>query len=154
MLGRLARWLRLLGLDTCYEAHVADADLVRRALLEERWILTRDRRLPDEWRVAGVHLVQAERPRAQLVEVVRAFGLLPHLAPFTRCAVCNAPLVALAPEAAAGRVPPRILARGVPLRACPECGRAYWPGSHVARIRHLVDELAREVRAGAGPADA
>jgi uncharacterized protein with PIN domain len=130
---------------------VADADLVRRALLEGRWILTRDRRLPEEWRVAGVHLVAAERPRAQLVEVARRFDLLPWLDPFTRCAVCNAPLAPLDPEAARGRVPARILARGDPLRACPACGRAYWPGSHVTRMRRVLDELAREVASPASP---
>ncbi|MDX1648274.1 MAG: Mut7-C RNAse domain-containing protein [Myxococcota bacterium] len=153
MLGRLARWLRLLGLDTFYEAHVTDADLVRRALLEGRWILTRDRRLPDEWRVAGVHLVEAERPRAQLVEVARRFALVPWLRPFTRCAVCNAALAPLAPGDAEGRVPERIRARGGPLRACPDCDRAYWPGSHVARMQRVIASLAREAGDGGPPAE-
>lgn len=146
MLGRLARWLRILGLDTFYEAHVADEDLVRTALLEGRWILTRDRLLPREWRVAGVALIRAERPRAQLVEVARRFELVPWLRPFTRCPVCNAPLEPLAAEAAVSRVPSRILARGTPLRACPACGRAYWPGSHVRRMQRAIERLAEEAR--------
>jgi len=150
MLGRLARWLRLLGLDTRFEAHVADADLVRVALQEGRWILTRDRALLDEWRVAGACLVAAERPRAQLAEVVRRFGLLPYLQPFTRCAVCNTPLETLAPEAARGRVPERVRAAGGPLRVCPACRRVYWRGSHVTRMQRVIAELTRE--AGADPA--
>lgn len=151
MLGRLARWLRLLGLDTHFEAHVADADLVRLALQQGRWLLTRDRGLLAEWRVAGAYRVRAERPRAQLGEVVSHFELVPHLRPLTRCALCNAALEALPPEEARGRVPERVRAGGGPLRLCPVCGRGYWRGSHVARMQRVIAELVREVEAGPRP---
>jgi uncharacterized protein with PIN domain len=59
MLGRLARWLRLLGFDTAWVQDVSDGELVRRAIEEGRVILTRDRALPSEWRVAGVHVLAA-----------------------------------------------------------------------------------------------
>jgi uncharacterized protein with PIN domain len=48
MLGRLARWLRLAGLDTTWSAHVPDAELARRAHAADRVLLTRDRRLPED----------------------------------------------------------------------------------------------------------
>ena len=43
MLGRLARWLRVLGFDTAYDSAIADPELVRMAAIEERVLLTRDR---------------------------------------------------------------------------------------------------------------
>jgi len=139
MLGRLARWLRLLGFDAVFEADVPDERLVRRALDEGRWILTRDRALPVEWRVPRVHLVAAEQPFEQLREIVRAFELAPHVRPFARCTRCNALLEPLAPEAAAERVPARVRERHERFLACPECGRTYWEGTHVERMRRLVE---------------
>lgn len=138
MLGRLARWLRLLGFDASWEADVPDARLVRLALDEGRWILTRDRALPVEWRVPRVHLVSAEQPFEQLREVVRAFELGPRVRPFVRCTRCNALLAPLATEDAAARVPARVRERHARFLACPGCGRVYWEGTHVERMRRLV----------------
>ena len=82
MLGRLARWLRLLGFDTAYAERLADGELVRRAIEEERWILTRDRSLPQEWRVSGVHVLAAEELVEQLRDVVQTFRLAGRARPF------------------------------------------------------------------------
>jgi uncharacterized protein with PIN domain len=147
MLGRLARWLRLLGFDVWYESDVPDERLVRCALEEARWILTRDRALPVEWRVPRVHVVAAETPAGQLREVVAAFDLAGRARPFARCSRCNAELVPLAPEQAAARVPARVRERHARFLACPGCGRSYWEGTHVARIRRVLE------RTLAGPAD-
>jgi uncharacterized protein with PIN domain len=94
MLGRLARWLRILGFDTAYEAHISDGELVRRAIEEQRVVLTRDRTLPEEWRVSGIFVMATDEPLEQLGEVARAFGLERHVRIFTRCNRCNAMLVA------------------------------------------------------------
>lgn len=139
MLGRLARWLRLLGFDAFYEPDVPDERLVRRALAEERWILTRDRSLPVEWRAPRVHVVAAESPFAQLREVVRAFDLGARARPFARCSRCNAMLLPLSPAEAERRVPARVRERHARFLACPSCGRTYWEGTHVARIRHVLE---------------
>jgi uncharacterized protein with PIN domain len=138
MLGRLARWLRLLGFDAWTEPDVPDERLVRRALDEGRWILTRDRALPVEWRVPRVHVVAAEVPFAQLREVVRAFDLGARARPFARCSRCNEALVPLAAEEAERRIPVRVRERHARFLACPGCGRTYWEGTHVARIRGVL----------------
>lgn len=143
MLGRLARWLRLLGFDTAFEAHVADEALVRRALREGRAILTRDRALPAQWRVEDVLVLRAATLRGQLREVLDAFALAERIRPLTRCSVCNGPLRAARPDEVAARVPPRVLAAECDFRACPDCGRVYWRGSHTERILHAVDALTR-----------
>ena len=45
MLGRLAKWLRILGYDTAYIRNIRDTELIRLSLAEFRMILTRDTRL-------------------------------------------------------------------------------------------------------------
>jgi uncharacterized protein with PIN domain len=138
MLGRLARWLRILGYDTRYEAHVEDAVLVQRALREERVILTRDRALPEEFRVPALVLVEAERPEEQLRELVTRFGLDTEGRLFTRCSRCNGVLKPAPRHLIAGRVPPRVLRDHDRFKRCPGCGRVYWEGSHADRIRHAI----------------
>ncbi len=92
MLRSLARWLRMLGFDVAYEAHIPDEHLVRRALQQNRTLLTRDRKLPHEWTVPALYLVRADETLAQLREVVETFGLRNALRPFSRCSLCNAEL--------------------------------------------------------------
>jgi uncharacterized protein with PIN domain len=147
MLGRLARWLRILGFDTAYENHIPDALLVRRAQQEARTILTRDRALPEEWRVTGIYVVSAPATAEQLHEVVEAFHLAPAMRPFTRCSRCNARLVDAPPERVRRRVPARVLEHHDEFRICEACDRVYWAGSHTERMRRVVDRLV-------GPIDA
>ncbi len=150
MLGRLARWLRLLGFDCAWEAHIPDERLVRRGVEEARRILTRDRALADEWRVSEIHLVQAEKVRDQLVEVLRRFDLARDILILTRCSECNEPLAPLPAALAAERVPERVLERERRFSACPTCRRVYWEGTHTDRIRRFVDGIVADASAAAG----
>jgi len=144
MLGRLARWLRLLGFDVAYDDAIPDAELARRAFEEGRVVLTRDRALPEEWRLPRVIVLQSESTREQLRELARVFPLQDAARPFARCSRCNAPLEDAAPEAVAADVPPRILATQSRFHRCPACGRVYWEGSHVERIRRALDQVWRD----------
>jgi hypothetical protein len=140
MLGRLARWLRALGFDTSYEAALADPALVRLAAAEARILLTRDRHLLRELRPAPALELRHDAPLAQLREVVAALGLAPPAELFTRCLVCNAELSGpLAVAEAAALLPPLARELGGPVRRCPGCGRVYWPGSHVRRMRRALE---------------
>lgn len=144
MLGRLARWLRLLGFDCVYDAEAGDDEVVRRALDEGRILLTRDRSLPEEWWIQDVCVLRAERPDDQLVEVVERLGLRDRLRPLTRCSECNGPLRPLPRESARGRVPEGVLAREERFWECADCGHVYWQGSHADRIREVVARLASD----------
>jgi uncharacterized protein with PIN domain len=146
MLGRLARWLRTLGYDTAHEVSIADADLVRRAFLEGRRILTRDRKLFDEWRIDGGLLVRAEGPLAQLAEVAEAFHLTEPERLFTRCRVCNGVLERLDPHRVPGRVPARITNRARDFVECADCSRVYWEGSHTDRMRSVLARVLGPLR--------
>jgi len=140
MLGRLARWLRVLGFDTAYDATLPDPALVRLAEADGRVLLTRDRHLLRELRPARALEIRRDAPLEQLQEVVAALTLSQPRELFTRCIVCNTPLSPpLADDQAAALLPPS--ARGLPgpTRRCPTCARLYWPGSHVRRMRQALE---------------
>jgi len=138
MLGRLARWLRVAGYDTRHEAGIRDADLARAALREGRLILTRDRSLPEEWSLEDVLVLESQDALGLLGEVGRRFRLDWRRRAFSRCSRCNARVEPVARAAVADRVPQGVLARGLALAGCPECGRVYWEGSHTERMRRAL----------------
>ena len=150
MLGRLARWLRVLGFDTTYDAAIADPDLVRLADREERILLTRDQHLLRELRPARSLEVRRDAPLEQLQEVVSALDLTPPAELFTRCLVCNTTLTSPLPVAEAERLlPPGAGALSGAVRRCMACGRVYWQGSHV---RRMLDAVARALPGWSGRA--
>jgi uncharacterized protein with PIN domain len=89
-LGKLVRDLRLLGTDVVYDPAAEDRQLVDLAKIDNRALLTRDRRLLMHASVRHGYYLRSQRPLEQTVEVLRRFNLLPTLAPFTRCLHCNA----------------------------------------------------------------
>jgi hypothetical protein len=131
MLGRLARWLRLLGYDTLYDPRADDRALARQSAAEGRILLTRDRGLLARRIVTQGLLVEHDHLAGQLRQVATACGLV--LDPgrcFTRCLSCNAGTGEAERSEVAGRVPPFVLRTHERFRACPGCGRVYWAGSH------------------------
>jgi len=141
MLGRLARWLRIIGADTLYIEGIADADLVRLSIEEKRVLLTRDRALPREWWVDTCCLVESDEPLEQLRQVVERFALPWRERLFTRCTLCNEPLAAVAAETVLDEIPAMVAAGTDSFTRCFACGRVYWAGSHVERMRQRLDEV-------------
>ena len=141
MLGRLARWLRLLGFDCAYDSESTDEQIVRLAVSDSRTILTRDRKLPEEWWIADIYVVREEGIRKQLVEVMQRFDLAASIRVLTRCNECNCSLHHVARSDVSGRVPPRVLELHDVFSECRDCERVYWEGSHAARIRTLAERL-------------
>ena len=142
--GRLARWLRALGYDAAYEPHVEDRVLVRRALAEERVLLTRDqdltrRRVIVSGQLRAV-LLRHDRVADQLRQVALELGLVADLA-LTRCLECNLELESRTPLEVAERVPPYVRATQQRYSECPRCGRVYWAGTHWTRIRQALAAL-------------
>lgn len=140
MLGRLARWLRLLGFDTAYDPAIEDAEVARRAFAERRTVLTRDRALPVEWRLPRVVVLRSEGTHEQLRELARVVPLRSAARPFSRCSRCNARLEDAPAETVAASVPARIAATQSRFLRCCGCGHVYWEGSHVERIRRRLED--------------
>jgi len=133
MLGSLARWLRLLGFDTEFDADASDAELAARAANEGRWLLTRDHELA----AAGPRsqLVRSDTLEDQLVEILSRHGVsIDGPAEPVRCSMCNGELEPVAAEAVAGSVPPHVASSHEDFYRCERCGKVYWRGTHVDRI--------------------
>jgi uncharacterized protein with PIN domain len=139
MLGRLARWLRVLGYDTVFAPDVDNSELLRRARAEERVLLTADHALARR-KGARTLLVDAPDLDGQLRQVRQALG--PPPGEFTRCVACNGALQPVDKAALADQVPPYVLATQTQFRRCPECGRIYWPGTHVEHMKAMLNGAA------------
>jgi uncharacterized protein with PIN domain len=127
MLGRLARWLRLMGYDAEYWRSGSDTALVHQARSEDRLVLTRDRQLAGR-RGVGALLIHGETLDEQIDEVRAILGSDPL--PFGRCSQCNGPLEDLPHADARDLVPPYVWNTQSSFRRCTRCGRVYWRGTH------------------------
>jgi hypothetical protein len=139
-LGTLARYLRLLGFDALYRNDYDDHEIVRLAHDQSRIILTRDKGLLKHAAVTRGRWIRHTRPLEQLRETLLAFDLAGSARPFTRCAVCNGSLRALARRSVASLVPARVRERHDKFARCTVCGRIYWPGTHTLRIREALQD--------------
>jgi len=139
MLGKLARWLRILGYDTRYDARADDHELVRLARAEGRILLTRDRDLA---RRRGVDclFIEDEEVEAQLLQVMRDLTLSTARA-FSRCVVCNEPLQPVDKAEVRNRVPPYVYRTQERFALCHGCARVYWPATHWQRMRERLATL-------------
>lgn len=137
MLGRLARWLRLLGYDTAYENDAMDHELARRARAEGRILLTRDRQL-SERRGLETLFIQSQDLEEQVEEVRDVLGP-PDDPSLSRCSLCNVVLEDVTADEVVDRVPQYVLKTHETFRRCPECGRIYWSGSHVETMEEQLD---------------
>ena len=147
MLGRLARWLRVVGADTIQlPTDAPDVVLVARARDDGRVLLTRDRHLLRELRPHRELAIRSVVPLVQLSEVVRAFAIRRPAELLTRCLLDNTLLVGMTPAKIVEQVPPNSRELSGPMRRCPTCGRAYWRGSHVRRMEAALDAALPEWR--------
>jgi uncharacterized protein with PIN domain len=139
MLGRLAKWLRILGYDTEYLADTDDYAVMRLARAEGRLILTRDRALAARPELRTL-LVESESLEEQLLQIREALGPPPEPAA-TRCSLCNRVLLDAPPELVKAQVPPYVRRTHDQFSVCPECGRVFWQGTHWAQMEALIAGL-------------
>jgi uncharacterized protein with PIN domain len=146
--GKLARWLRMMGYDALSFREKDDGELIEIALNEGRVILTKDtqiakRRLVVSGRLKTV-LIQEDDPECQLRQVVTALDLDYHLRPFSMCLECNQPLIPRSKAEVKNLVPPYVFRTQNEYMECPTCHRIYWRGTH---WQAMVRQLAKFLRA-------
>ena len=145
MLVGLGRWLRIAGYDTVIaDRGRNDRELVEQAHAEDRILLTRDRRLV-EIRKANDRTIVLESVGidAWAAELVRRLQLDWNHNPLSRCNVCNVVLEE-APSEVRWKLPPRIRELNEHVNVCAQCGRLYWEGSHVRRMRRRLEGFAHD----------
>ena len=146
-LGRLARYLRLLGFDCLYRNDYSDAQVAEIAADSSRTVLTRDRALLQRKIITRGYFVRAAKPRQQVQEVLARLDLYRLVAPFSRCVRCNGSLHAINKSAVRERLEPKTRKYYDSFRICSACKQIYWQGSHHDRARQLVAALTQRVAA-------
>jgi uncharacterized protein len=140
--GKLVRWLRMLGFNSIFFTGEDDGLMVKQALAENRILLTRDtgimqRRLLTSGRVKAI-LLESENPEQQMRQLLSVLDLTGQAQPFTICLEDNTPLVPVIQEEVKDRVPPYVFKTQTQYVACPACRRVYWRGTHwLAMLRRL-----------------
>ncbi len=139
-LGRLAAYLRMLGLDTLYRNDYQDEELAQVSAREGRVLLTRDRRLLMRSQVLYGCCLRSALPVEQLGEVVRRYGIDREAHPFERCLRCNHPLQPVSKSAVIDRLQPLTRRYYDEFSICPSCNQVYWRGSHTENMARLIAE--------------
>jgi len=142
-LGKLAKWLRILGFDTNVEIDVATHRFYTQ-LEKDRIVLTRTEAIKKQFRAHRLVFITSNHLDLQLKQVITEIGICrADTRPFSRCIRCNVPIVAVAPEDICSLIPDYICETHNEFRKCLHCNRIFWPGSHtrrsLERIEHLFD---------------
>jgi len=132
--GKLAKWLRMMGYDTRFFNSGDDSSMIAIALAEDRVILTRDtqimrRRVVTSGQLTAI-LIQSDEPEQQMRQVIDSLNLDCQFKPFTICLECNQLLVPRTREQVKDLVPPYVFQTQVQYVECPTCHRIYWRGTH------------------------
>lgn len=143
--GKLAKWLRMMGYDTVFFSGSDDSGMVAIARFEDRVILTRDtqimkRRLITSGRLRAILIVNDE-PERQIKQVKEALNLDLEFKPFSLCLECNQPLVERSKEQVKERVPPYVFKTQDHYMECPACHRLYWRGTHWQAMTKKLDRF-------------
>ena len=140
-MGKLAKWLRLIGFDAKYEKSLLDDEVVLRAETENRILLSRDVGLLKRRALSRGYFVRSTQPHEQLIEVIERFGLSKHARPFSRCLMCNGTLQFATKNAILDQIPDGIGATVEAYKQCHRCDKVYWRGSHYSRLSQFLDKL-------------
>jgi uncharacterized protein with PIN domain len=150
MLGKLTRWLRMLGQDVKYSNDMEDSQLLNIARKEKRILLTRDFELYQRAVGNGMEsfYFQGETSEEKLAELAQRFSIpLEMDMTLSRCPKCNTIIKPLSANKAAEQVQKNTLAHYKEFWKCPKCGQVYWQGAHWIKIKKTLrdaDEIRKE----------
>jgi len=144
--GKLVKWLRIMGYDTLFFNGKNDSRMIAIALAESRIILTRDtqimkRRVVTSGQLKAI-LIESDKPELQLHQVVETLNLDCQLKPFSICLECNQLLLERSKQQVEDLVPPYVFQTQDQYMECPACHRIYWKGTHwqamTEKLKNLV----------------
>lgn len=140
-LGRLARLLRLLGIDVAHSTQMDDTRIIEIAIQENRAVLSRDLGLLKHGTLKFGYWPRSDDPEEQVMEVIEYFNLKSSLRPFSRCLECNGQLHQVEFELISERVPEKVKQWNDEYVKCGQCDKIYWKGSHYERLKKTVDKI-------------
>ncbi len=148
MLGKLAKWLKILGFDTVYFSRAEDELLVEVSRRQRRILLTRDHSLIRRLDERRSLLIESEAWRDQVRQVLQAFSLWEKVKPFSRCLHCNVRLKSLARRNARYLVSSFVYEKARRFALCPQCGRLFWQGTHFQDMEQQLTSIFKAIGNG------
>lgn len=145
-LGKLARWLRMLGHNVTYNPKVTDSNLLEEGRIQNRIIVTRDKELFQKAIKTNLNaiLLKNEKITKQLKEIASHLKISLELNP-KRCSICNGTLVKVSKRSLTQKVPERTLKTYNEFWECKNCGKIFWPGIHWKNISKTLQKISKSV---------
>ena len=142
-LGKLVKYLRLLGLDSYYDNTLQDRQIIEKSINQQRIILTRDINLLKHKVVTHGYWVRSTKPETQITEVIKRFSLESIFNPFSRCIKCNGHLKKINKAKILDVLPPLIKRDMNEFYQCQDCAKVYWKGTHYQKLLEIVKSLTK-----------
>jgi len=142
-LGKLARFLRMMGFDSLYSNLFKDEEIVSLAAFENRVILTRDIGILKYASVKWGYWIRSQIPLEQLSEVLYRYNLYSSIHPFSLCMQCNGNLVNVPKEELVSELQPNTKRFFNQFKRCADCGKVYWEGSHVEKMKLIIKRIVK-----------
>ncbi|MCH8032475.1 MAG: Mut7-C ubiquitin/RNAse domain-containing protein [Bacteroidetes bacterium] len=140
-LGKLTRYLRMMGFDVFYKNDFDDDKIVNLSLTEKRAILTRDRGILKRSEVTHGYWVRTTKVKEQVIEVIKRFDLKNNIKEFSRCITCNSVLKPISKNEIIDYLPPKVSKSQMEFSRCPACKKNYWKGTHHQRMLLFVQSV-------------
>ena len=143
MLGKLARWLRMLGQDVMYSTELTDSELLELTKKEKRVLLTKDLELYKRAiaRNIDAFYIEEKRDSDQIAELAQRYNLVLAIdMEKSHCPVCNTKLKVTPKEQLLGELEKNTLTYYEKFWKCPNCGQVYWQGGHWKQINNTINE--------------
>ena len=144
-LGKLTKYLRMLGLDVLYKDNFTDDTIIELSLKEERVILTKDKNLLKRNEITRGYFVKDSDPERQVIEVVKRVQLQNQIKEFTRCLECNSLLKPVRKEEIENRIPLKVKENQNEFYVCDVCDKIYWQGTHFDKMKSLIQKIKQDL---------
>jgi uncharacterized protein with PIN domain len=141
MLGGLAKYLRMLGIDTKYYKNIDDKSIVKISEEEDRVILTKDKKMVKELNPKNVYIVEANHTIDQTKEVVDRFDLRSQVNPLSRCLICNSVLRKVTKDEVKELVDEITFNSFDEFYVCGNCKKVYWHSTHTDRMQIIIEKI-------------
>jgi uncharacterized protein with PIN domain len=140
-LGKLTRYLRMMGFDVLYKSNFDDKEIVNLSLTEMRAILTKDRGILKRSEVTHGYWVRSTKIKEQVIEVIKRFDLKNIIKEFSRCITCNSVLKPISKNEIIDDLPPKVSKSQESFSRCPACKKNYWEGTHHQKMLSFIQSV-------------
>jgi hypothetical protein len=140
-LGKLTRYLRMMGFDVLYKNDFDDKEIVNLSLSEKRAILTRDRGILKRSKVTHGYWLRSTKIKEQVTEVIKRFDLKNSVKEFSRCIECNSVLKPISKNEIMDDLSPKVLKSQADFSRCSGCKKYYWKGTHHQKMLSFIQSV-------------